>query len=251
MLHHLLVCLKPSPGNEACRAAAIDLGVNTGAVLSAAFVRAHSGEPEEIRDAAFDPFLQSAQRAGVKAGIILRTGEVQDELIAASQATDLVMMGHDWRRRESLLESVAGAMVRAVGRPVMVVTEWQPPLKVVAVAYDASPASDRALAAAADLVVRWKGPRPEIVLIGVHDDAHPDQRFLEPARRYLNAYDLSHSVSTAPGEAAKLITALGLTAGAGLLCMGAYGHTLLREAVMGSTTQSVLLDWPRALLLTR
>lgn len=253
MLHHLLVCLKPTPGNRACRAAALELGVRTGAVLSGVFVRAPDHRPEqaELADAAFDPFTHDAREAGVRAGIILREGDVQAELVAAAQATDLVLMGHDWRRSESLLESIGGELARSVERPVMVVTEWRAPVATIAVAYDGSPAADRALAAAADLTARWSKPAPELVLIAVNDATHEDLRFLEPARRYLNAYDLAYRVSTAPGAPDTLITALGLMADASLLCMGAFGHNLLREFLLGSTTQSVLASWPRALLLTR
>ena len=144
---------------------------------------------------------------------------------------------------------MTGAIVRSAGRPVLVVPEWRGPVERIAVAYDGSPASDRALAAAADLAARWEGPRPKIVLIGVRPEAGAPEEFLGPALRYLKAYDLSHHVRTGPGDPGVLINALALSENASLLCMGAFGHSLLREALLGSTTQTLLATWTRALLL--
>ena len=38
---------------------------------------------------------------------------------------------------------------------------------------------------------------------------------------------------------------------ADLLVMGAYGHSLVREVLLGSTTRSVIARWHRPILLWR
>lgn len=285
MLRHILVCLKPVPENRACQEAAVDIARHVRGVLSGVYVRAlppvasplvnpmaglvvgesgvsagllremdervleHEAEQDRRQSDSFDGFLRKARSHDVRAGTLTRTGEVQEELVRSGQATDLVMLGRGGRREDSLLGSVAGAIVRSVARPVMIVPEWREKLEKIAVAYDGSPGADRALAMAAELALSWGPSHPEIALIGIVAQDADSLTFLEPARRYLNACDLSYHVRTAPGDPATLINALALNEDASLLAMGAYGHSLMREVLLGSTTQNVLAVWTRPILL--
>jgi nucleotide-binding universal stress UspA family protein len=286
MLRHVLVCLKASQENTACQTAAMDLGVNYGAVLTGLYVRAlppapmpmsypltgfvigeplalspgtlhdvdervleHESEQDRRQDEVFTTFLRRARSSQVRAGTIVRVGDVQEEIVHAAQATDLVVLGRGGAETDSLLGSVTGAIVRHVRRPVLLVPEWRQPLEKIVVAYDGSIGSDRALAIAADLAVHYREVNPEVVLVGITRHELDPLAFLEAARRYLNAYDIPHRVRTAPGEAGVLINALALNEDASLLCMGAYGHSLVREALLGSTTQQIVHLWRRPLLL--
>lgn len=286
MLRHVLVCLKPSNENRACRSMAVDLARETGAVLTGLYVRslpplpiplaypltgfvigeplalspgvlaedderrlAHEARENERQSEAGDDFLRSATAAGVRAGLMVRIGDVQTEAIAGAQATDLVMLGRGRRTDVSLLGSATGAIVRAVQRPVLIVPEKKRALTTIAVAYDGSIGADRALAMAADLAVHWRSTTPRVVLIGITRTESSPLTFLEPARRYLNAFDIPHTVRSAAGEAAGLIDALAFQENADLLCIGAFRHSLARDVLLGSTTQEILERWERPLLL--
>lgn len=281
MLRQLLVCLEPSPGNHECQEAAVDMGVHAGVALTGVFVRrpppltpvpplptpvfaggyaipdgplderviAHQAVQDRMEREAFDAFVRRARGSGLRVDTVARTGALRSELVAAARATDLVLIGRGHAADESLLTGVTGALVRAAGRPVLIVGRWREPLSTIAVAYDGSAGADRALAVAAELVTRWSGPKPGIVLLGVTADAADEPAFLEPARHYLHACDLSPRTVLATGDPAAGIASLARTVDADLLCMGAYGHSLIREALLGSTTQQVLASWPRALLL--
>jgi len=284
MLRHVLVCLEPVAGNRACRAAALDLAKLSGCALTGLYVRAfapvpvpvvypmaglvvgdpgmsaaalsemdervtqHEAREDQRQDECTGALLSAAREAGVRAGGMVRCGEVQHEIIAAARGADLVMLGRSAERQDSLLGSVTGAIVRAVRRPVLIVPEWNAPLRKIAVAYDGSPGADRALAMVADLALARAGA-PEIALIGITASADDTSTFLEPARRYLNASGLTHRVCTASGDPGSLIEALARAEDAGLLAMGAYGHSLVREALLGSTTQKLLAAWNRPILL--
>ena len=286
MLRHVLVCLEPAATNEGCRRAALDLGRMSGCALTGIYVRSltpapvpviypmaglvvgegmvpagvlaemdervlqHEAEENRRQQEVFDAFLSEARERGVRAGTMVRTGEVQEEIIAASRGTDLVMLGRGRAGSESLLGSAAGAVVRSVRRPVMMVPRWDGPPGRIAVAYDGSPGADRALAMAVDIALASRPRDVEIVLIGITAQESEPSTFLEPARRYVNASELTHRVCTAPGDPAVLIEALARTEDAGLLAMGAYGHSLIREVLLGSTTQALLAAWDRPLLLS-
>lgn len=287
MLRHVLVCLKPSAENDACRTGALEMARQVDAVLTALYVRAlpataapltypmtgfvvgdvvayapavmrevdartQAFELEEDRrqKQVFDEFVRASYSAGVRVSTMVRAGDVGNEIVAAAQATDLVILGRGQSRDEtSVIGSVTGSIVRGVSRPVLVVPEWIAPLSRIVVAYDGSPGADRALSMAADLAVHWRTAQPEVVLVGITRHETDSLTFLEPARRYLNAYDLPHRVRSAPGDPAHLIGALALNEDASLLCMGAYRHSLMRDVLLGSTTQAVLAAWRRPLML--
>lgn len=285
MLRHVLVCLKSAPENRACRDAAIDLGRQTGAFLTGLYVRSlppvptplaypltgfvigepialsphmlqevgdrqmeHDAHEDDRQTEVFAEFLGSARTAGVRADTLVRLGDVEQGVLDAARATDLVMLGRGRKTDMSLLGSVAGSIVRSVERPVLIVPERRA-LRTIAVAYDGSPGADRALAMAADLALHWREAAPRVVLIGVTRRGPDSLRFLEPARRYLNVCDLPHTVRAGSGEAEWLIDGLAFQENADLLCIGAYRHSLARDVLLGSTTQAILERWDRPILL--
>jgi nucleotide-binding universal stress UspA family protein len=287
MFRRILTCLKPVPENAPCRSFAVSFAAKYGSHLTGLYVRSHPpapvplatpfagfvlGEPlayapgvmaevderrlqheiEEDRreQAAFSSFISLAFGEGVAAEVRRRLGNVDDEIVRSSQAMDLICLGRGHAREDSVLGSVAGNIVRQTRRPVLLAPhEAARDIERIAVAYDGSAGADRALAAAADIAVNWKGGQPELIVIGVTQSDMDPGAFLEPALKYLEAYGLTCRTSTAPGDPATLINALALQARADLLCIGAYGHSILREIVLGSATQEVIAHWRGALLL--
>ena len=113
--------------------------------------------------------------------------------------------------------------------------------------FDGSPASTRAMTLAADIVSRWREEAEIRVLIVGGPERAAECR--ELARDYLDPYGLTYGSVCEEGVAASVIPAFAQSWQAGLICMGAYGHTLLREVILGSTTQAVARSWKRPLLL--
>ncbi|MBI4866658.1 MAG: universal stress protein [Candidatus Wallbacteria bacterium] len=287
MLRSVLVCLDSSPENRPCQTTALALAGGYGATLLGLFVRelpaslaagpaypasvAFPGEPfmvypepeaqlqarirefEErqstMEDLALRPFMERARVAGVRAHAEIRSGEIVAEIALAARAADLTVMGRGTGESESLLGSVAASLVRSVARPFLLVGETVEALGPIVVAYDGSSGAQKALAAAADLACQWKPEPLELILLTINPGQLPpaDDPLAAPA--YLDAYGIRFRKLDVEGRPADAITRVAERENAGLLCMGAYGHWIVREMLLGSTTQQVVARWKRPLLL--
>jgi len=132
--------------------------------------------------------------------------------------------------------------VFGTGRPVLAVPEVgsialdrAAPL---AIAWNGKPEAARALNAALPLLARSRG---EIILLSVGPSADPE--ILGPVVDYLSMYGIAaHGLALrdrAGGTGAVLLEEA-TRRGAGLLVMGAFSHSRLRELVMGGVTQHLI-----------
>lgn len=149
-------------------------------------------------------------RLGLRVTTDVRRGVVPVVLVEESREADLLTMGR-WGEHAlwagGLLGSAVEAVVRKVGKPVLVASGPHEPVRRVLVAYDGSPFAERAKALASDVAA----------LYGL-----PLESFTAPA------------ASSAADEIASEATA------GTLLFMGAYGHSPMRELVLGSVTEQVM-----------
>jgi len=114
----------------------------------------------------------------------------------------------------------------------------------VVVAYDGSPHARKALRAGADVAREWG---MALHLVTVRGDAEAVQR---EALGYLESRDGLEIVCVArQGDAGEEIAAYAGESGAAVIVMGAFGHSKLRQLVVGSTTAYVLHRAPCPLLL--
>ena len=112
-------------------------------------------------------------------------------------------------------------------------------------AYDGSAHGRNALRAAAETALEWGLP---LRLLVVSDTPEP---LLSEARTYLQAHNLAVEYETRTGRPGEAIVACANECGAALIVMGAYGHTKLREMVLGSVTAQVLHQAACPVMLVR
>ena len=129
-------------------------------------------------------------------------------------------------------------VIRSVKCPVLVATgaPFEAPTRFV-IAFDGSPAGRKTL----DTVARspmLKG-LPVLVAMAGEDTAKARLQ-LEEAQHALAAAGFQVSVGLLPGEPEDAIPALVKARGASLLVMGAYGHSRIRQLIVGSTTTTLL-----------
>jgi nucleotide-binding universal stress UspA family protein len=156
-----------------------------------------------------------------------------------------------------VLSNVAGVSLPPGPEPADVVL--RAPVPSLVVPQDAAP-----LDPAAPVMIAWNGS-PEVAAavrgalpllkgapVFLVEAGDPDRDYpAEAAAAYLSRHD-SHATVQSVGsqdEIAEtlLVTARGL--GAGLIVMGAYGHTRLREAMLGGATRDMLDRSPVPLLM--
>ena len=139
-------------------------------------------------------------------------------------------------------------MLQTSPRPVVIVPDEPTQAKNVIVAYDGSAQAARALQAflAADLP-----GFEEIHVVSVGGDRIEAARHGDRAVEFLrlhNRVSQLHAIGSTAAPAS-ILAEQAVALHAGLIVMGAYGHSILKELVFGSTTRTLLDSSPVPLFL--
>ena len=188
-----------------------------------------------------DARLRAAVAGVTPADVRLRHGELIDNVLEMEPDARLFVLGEHYRASGAgriHLDHHVEHVIRSVKRPVLVATSapFAPPTLFV-IAFDGSPASRTTVETVARSPM-LKG-LPVIVAMAGEDTA-PAQKQLEEAWQSLVAAGFEASVKLLPGEPEDVLPAFAKARGASLLVMGAYGHSRIRQLIVGSTTTTLL-----------
>lgn len=177
-------------------------------------------------------------------------GDAIETVTAQARFHDLVVIG---RAPESIALSPArlGAVMLGAGRPLLLAPEHAPEnlAPTVAIAWKESREAAHAVTAAMPFLHKAE----KVVVLGVEEGGHADKTTQSAERlagqlRWHGLTVESHVVPLADGIAETLAQAA-VAKGADLLVMGGYGHSRLREFVLGGATRGVLHACPIPVLL--
>lgn len=177
-------------------------------------------------------------------------GEMGNVAAKESRYFDLALLA--WAKDHIVTQDLAQAVVFGAGRPAVLVpaSVRSEPISHVAVAWDASRVAARALADAMPLLA--DGTR--ITVLTVQDEKTLGGKNL--------AEDLAASLETRGLQAqaqniqigrrtiAEALQEAALEASAGLLVMGGFGHSRVRDFILGGATKGVLTDLRLPVLLS-
>jgi nucleotide-binding universal stress UspA family protein len=203
---------------------------------------------EEKGKAALEDFRQRCEKAGVPFQSMQTTGAVAHTIVEQSELADLVVMGRGGDRGErlgGLIGSTTESVVRHAKCPVLVTGRREANIQRFVVAYDGSPHARQALQCATAIGEAWLVP---FEVIAVSKDG---ESILADARSYLQAHDLQVEYTVRDGDPRDVIVDFARERQADLLVMGAFGHSKVRELLLGSTTQYVINHAPCPVLLAR
>ena len=204
---------------------------------------------EERGKAALEAFAAACDEASVAHTTTQVTGVVIRSILEKGELADLIVMGRGGEHSEwldGLVGSTTQAVVRRASRPVLLTSTETPALERFVVAYDGSAHAKRALQTSAGIGTEWKTPF-HVLMVGKE---RADEIESE-ARDYLAAHQLDVQYVVRDGDPSEVIVEYAEECEASLLVMGAYGHTKVRELVVGSTTAYAINHAPCPLLLTR
>ncbi len=179
------------------------------------------------------------------------TGSVTQTIVEQSELADLVVMGRGGEhgeRLEGFLGSTTENVVRQSTCPVLVTGRPEAKIHRIVVAYDGSGHARQALHFATSIGETWIVPFE--VLVVSREEGEGD-RIVEEARSYLEAHELEVEYTVRAGDPREVILEFSKEREADLLVMGAFGHSKVRELLLGSTTQYVLNHASCPVLLTR
>lgn len=215
-----------------------DLSATMGTAPMANYQMIIAGILEERGKATLAAFEAACKTAGVECETVLSTGVVHHTILEQAELADLVVLGRggehsDWL--EGLMGSTAEAVVRRAKLPVVVTASTRSITDGILVAFDGSTHARQALKVAVDLA-HDTGARLELIVVGGDDSAS----VVQDAEAYLADHGIPAKLEKRSGVAASEIVEYAQEAGVGLLVMGAYGHSRVRELLVGSTTTSVI-----------
>jgi len=212
---------------------------------------------DEKADFILKEFQERCQKNGIKAEVKKVIGKISSVIIEEAQNADLILMakkGENFHLKEGgLLGSVAEAVTRNSGKPVLVTPENFVEIESMALAFDGSASATKALDLSLQLSQQNAWPLTVIIitadskkaaaLIAQVEEAnqkYPD----EPPMADCETIILS---GKEPDEIIKFIREGSVE----LMVMGAYGHNRLREFFLGSTSSHVIRKSPIPVLLIR
>lgn len=203
-----------------------------------------------------------SQKVLEKCGEILGTEKVEfdsekiygspvDIICEQAHLADLVVMGQrgEFARWESkLVGATLEAVVRQCSKPVFITPQAFNSVKRLLVAYDGSDKANKALPLAGYFAVNLGG---SLAVLTVHDNEQLRNKYLTEAQTYLEPYDISVELIGEPGNPEKAIIERANAGAYNLIVMGAFGHSRIREAILGSTTEHVMRASTVPLLLVK
>ena len=213
-----------------------------------------AGEAGKSRKNAHDllaAFEAAAAKSGVSRESILqkcKSFEVPDLLVEYARLRDLTIMPASNDRW------YAEAVIFGSGKPTVILPESPSPrafeLGTVAVAWDFSRAAARAVADAIPLLEKSKKVRVVTVLNEKHmDNKHSAEELSKNLSRH--GIDVVLDRVDAKGRPiGDVLEAYVASHASDMLVMGAYGHSRLREFVLGGATKSLLLKPPLPILFS-
>ena len=204
---------------------------------------------EERGVAALDSFRKACEEAGVACEACQVTGIVARCIVEKSELADLIVMGRGGEHGQwldGLAGSTTAGVVRRATQPVLVTGIDTLGTRRLVAAYDGSVHAKKALQAAAGISADWQMPCHVLV---VGDEKA--EFLLDEARAYLETHDITANYVLRGGDPSEVIVGYAEECEADLLVMGAYGHTKVRELVVGSVTAYALNHAQCPLLLSR
>jgi nucleotide-binding universal stress UspA family protein len=203
-------------------------------------------DSEAAAKAALDGFATAASRAGIASEQVKLAASFAgagEQLGMIARRFDLVVVGQAEPQKDTVAELIAESALFESGRPVIVVPYIQKaPLKLdrVMVCWDGSRAATRAIADAMPLLER--AGTVELVIIA-DEPGKQDEITGADMGQHLARHGLNVDVKRISGgdiDVADALLSHAADANIDFMVMGGYGHSRLREFVLGGVTRSIL-----------
>ena len=214
--------------------------------IPAEVIETQQSDNEAAAKTAIDRFVQTASRAGVAAEPLTLSASLAgagEQLARIARRFDLAVVGQAEPESSAVEEVIAEATLFGSGRPMIVVPYIQKaPFKLdnAMVCWDGSRPAARAIADAMPLLA--KAQRVEIVIItnerGKQDEIEGADMGQHLARHGLKV-DV-HRIARGNIDVSDALLSHAADSGADFMVMGGFGHSRLREFVLGGVTHSIL-----------
>jgi len=219
--------------------------VSAAGYIPAEVIETQTADNEAAAKAAIDRFSAATKRQGLSAEPLTLSASLAgagDQFSRIARRFDLAIVGQAEPEASSVEEIIAEAALFESGRPVILVPYIQKaPLKLdnVMACWDGSKSAARAIADAMPLLT--KAGSVELVII-TSERGKQDEIEGADMGQHLARHGLKVDVNRIPGGGIDVADALlshAADSGADFMVMGGYGHSRLREFILGGVTHSI------------
>lgn len=166
-----------------------------------------------------------------------RHGDLAETLVGFEEQTRILVIGRSGEHSSDALSQIGGQVeniLRTMKRPVMIATSDLRATKNILVAYDGSSTSEKLLSLAAKSPLT-EGKCCHIVTVGQDANGQLDKAKIEMQKA-------GHEVKTAllDGEVDEALMTYAREHEIALMVLGAYGHSRVRQFLLGSHTTKIL-----------
>ena len=228
-----------------------------GVRLPANFIRAQQAEAQERAESVAAAFGEATRRAGVSAEtrrIEAGIGDVPTQFAHIARRFDLSVIGQSERDRgHPTTNIVIEAALFESGRPVLIVPFIQKDrlkLDHVMVCWDGSRAAARAVGDAMPFLTR--SGKASIVIADTHSAKSADLPGADIAT-HLTRHGVNVTIERIPVgkiDVSNAILSYAADTYPDLIVMGGYGHSRLREFILGGTTRGMLASMTKPTLMS-
>ena len=203
-----------------------------------------------------EELLEKVKAEAAAAGVAVETGAIVTRLVAMEERAaegaryfDLSLLG--WEKDNVTSRNAAEAVVFGSGRPVVLLPEEGKvgPLDHIAIAWDGSRAAARAVADAWPFLERSS----HVSIFSVLDEKpvrNDAAERLEAGLRRRGLQPEARRINTEDCPIAQTLQDHARQHGCQLLVMGGFGHSRLRDFVLGGATEGILSDLRMPVLLS-
>lgn len=179
------------------------------------------------------------------------SGAPADIICEKAPLTDLLVIGvrgefAKWKK--NLVGATLDAVMRQWNKSILITPKKFRSISCILFAYDGSERSNKALQLVGLFATQLGAP---VTILSVHDKEKLRNKLLEEAQNYLAAYKCKVEVVGSSGNPEKEIIRVANERKCDLIVMGAFGHSRIREAILGSTTEQVIRKSEVPVLLSK
>lgn len=191
------------------------------------------------------------QLGGIEVSTTQRHSALVDAVSEFEKDASIVVLGKRGEHADfskAHLGSNLERVIRAVSVPVLVAAREFNPISKITIAFDGGPSSLKA--------IHYLGTQPllkgaEIHILSVGKETSELARELGSVATALEGLGYPVTTEILPGDPEEVISENIRKSGSDLLVMGAYGHSKVRQLILGSTTTSLIRTCHIPILLFR
>ena len=208
---------------------------------------------EKKGETVIQAFNSRCEQAGVMAETWIKMGHPPTVILEEEARSELLVMGQKGEHAE-WIGDMSGSMVERVVRhsvkPCMITSDVFRPISRIMAAYDGSAHASQALHEATELAQALK---VELVILTVAetDDQKCANDISKDAIELVKAHGIQALNLVVKGKPAATILEKARDEHCDLIVVGAYGHSRIREMILGSTTAHIITKSKVPVMLVR